>query len=156
VSLHFVVDGYNVIRYTDRFAAGLLRDQRDALLGFIENAYFRGSAPHRVTVVFDGRSEATSPAWGGNVRVVFSRGVEADAVIKARVDEMADPSQAVVVTDDRAIQRWVRGAGARVMSAAEFLRAGSPASSRPPRSGGMSPSETDAVNEELKRLWKLK
>jgi predicted RNA-binding protein with PIN domain len=152
--MHYFVDGYNVIRSGDAFAGGALRDRRERLLRFIEDRHPQGSANNGVTVVFDGRADVSSPAWGGSVRVVFSHGRDADTVIKQRIDELGNPSEAVVVTDDRAIQRWVRAAGARVMATAAFLAAGA-AARRPARGGAISPSEAASINEELKKLWKL-
>jgi predicted RNA-binding protein with PIN domain len=152
--MHFVVDGYNVIRQSDALAAGSLRDQRERLLRFIEERRPQGSPAHRVTVVFDGRADVSSPAWPGPTRVFFSHGKDADALIKSLVDESASPRDAVVVTDDRAIQRWVRAAGARVWAVADFLAAGAPAPGR--RSPGLSAADRDAINDELRDLWKLK
>lgn len=153
--MNFFVDGYNVIRWGDAFAGGTLRDQRERLLRFIETRRPQGASSNAVTVVFDGRSDVSSPAWTGPTRVIFSHGKDADGVIKARVDDLANPSEAVVVTDDREIQRWVRAAGAKVLSCEAFLAAGA-SSPRLRRSPALSAAESDAINEELTRLWKLK
>jgi predicted RNA-binding protein with PIN domain len=120
---HFFIDGYNLMRATELFDGGALRDQRERLLRFIEEKRPQGAA-HEVTVVFDGRSDVSSPAWPGPTRVLFSPGKDADTMIKDRVDHAGNPREAVVVTNDRAIQRWVRGVGARVMSCEEFLQIG--------------------------------
>ena len=156
VRVRYFVDGYNVIRSADAFAGGTLRDQRERLLRFIEDKRPQGAAGNRVTVVFDGRADVSSPAWGGATQVVFSHGRDADAVIKERVDDLANPAEAMVVTNDRAIQRWVRQAGARILSCAVFIAAGGnrPTPGRP--AGSLLPSQKDAINEELARLWKLK
>jgi predicted RNA-binding protein with PIN domain len=152
--VHYFIDGYNLIRCDDALGAGSLRDQRERLLRFIEDRHPQGGAGHRVTVVFDGREDVSSPAWRGTAQAVFSSGRDADTVIKERVDALSNPREAVVVTNDRAIQRWVSAAGARVMSCESFLAAGASAPRRRP--AGLLPSETEAINEELKRLWKLK
>jgi predicted RNA-binding protein with PIN domain len=106
-------------------------------------------------VVFDGQADVSSPRWPGPTRVIFSAGQDADRVIKDLVDEAGNPRETVVVTDDRDIQRWVRGVGARVMAVKTFLSAGAEPS---PRSRGavLHPADADTINEELKRLWKLK
>lgn len=151
--MHYIVDGYNVIRSRDDLSAGALRDQRERLLRFIEERRPQGSSSNPVTVVFDGREDVSSPRWGGPTRVIFSSGKDADGVIKARVDELSNPSQAMVVTNDKAIQRWVRSAGAGVMSCEAFLAAGASAKRR--GAPGLLPSEAEAINDELKDLWKL-
>jgi predicted RNA-binding protein with PIN domain len=154
--VQYIVDGYNVIHASDAFGLGSLRDRRERFLRFIESRGPGASGAHHVTVVFDGREDASSPKWPGPTSVVFSRGRDADGVIKDRVDGLGNPREAMVVTDDRAIQRWVRAAGARVMSCAEFLAAGDPSGHRPLRVSSLSSAETDSINEELRKLWKLK
>jgi predicted RNA-binding protein with PIN domain len=152
----YFVDGYNVILSSEALSAGPLRDQRERLLRFIEDRHPQGASSNAVMVVFDGKEDVTSPAWAGMTRVVFSRGRDADTVIKDQVDSLSQPRDAVVITNDRAIQRWVRAAGAKVISCEDFLAAGS-AAKRPARKpGALSPSEADAINQELKNLWKLK
>jgi predicted RNA-binding protein with PIN domain len=150
----YFVDGYNVIRRNDAFAGGALRDQRERLLRFIESRRPQGASSNPVTVVFDGREDASSPAWGGPTRVVFSRGKDADGVIKDMVDRLSNPRDAAVVTDDRAIQRWVRAAGAKIVSCDEFLSAGAASSRR--RVTRITAQDAEAINEELRDVWKLK
>jgi predicted RNA-binding protein with PIN domain len=154
--LHYFIDGYNVIMSADWLAAGALRDRRERLLKFIEEKRPQGGAANRVTVVFDGREDVSGPAWAGPTRVVFSRGPDADSVIKDEVDHLPNPREAVVVTNDKPLQAWVRGAGARVLPCAEFL-----AAARGPAKPASSPPELDPesardINEEMRKFWKLK
>jgi predicted RNA-binding protein with PIN domain len=154
MALYFV-DGYNVIYQSETLSAGSLRDRREKLLRFIEDRHPQGSATHAVTVIFDGRQDVSSPPWPGPTRVIFSPGKDADQVIKNLVDDLTNPRDAVVVTDDRAIQRWVRGVGARIVGARAFLSAGTvPSTPRSP--GAMARDDVDAINRELWNLWKLK
>lgn len=153
MSLHYFVDGYNLIQSSERLAQGALWDRREKLLKFIEEK--RPQGRNRVTVVFDGREDVTSDPHRGETQVLFSVGRDADSVIKQRVDDLANPRNAVVVTDDRAIQKWVRGVGARVMSCEAFLKAGAdPAALRRP-APELDPQAAAEINEELKKLWKL-
>jgi predicted RNA-binding protein with PIN domain len=152
--MHYFVDGYNVIRCSDAFEGGSLRDQRERLLRFIESRRPEGASSNRVTVVFDGKVDVSSPIWPGSTKVIFSPGKDADGVIKAQIDRLSNPSESVVVTNDRAIQRWVRAAGANILSCEAFLAAGAPG--RNVRRVSMLPSEAEAINEELKKIWKLK
>lgn len=154
VMAHYIVDGYNVIYQSEALSSGALRDRREKLLRFIEDRRPQGSASHAVTVVFDGRLDVSSPPWPGSTRVIFSPGKDADKVIKDLVDDLSNPSEAVVVTDDRAIQRWVRGVGAKILGVQAFLSAGSKA---PPRSAGrLHAEDVEAINREMWDLWKLK
>lgn len=153
---HYFIDGYNVIRGTDSFSGGTLRDQRDKLIRFIEEKKPQGSERNRVTLVFDGRSDVSAPRDVTSIQVIYSHGEEADDVIKKRVDELSNPREAVVVTDDRAIQRWVRGVGAKIMSCAAFLAAGTPTEKPQKRGRALDPETVDDINEEFKNIWKLK
>lgn len=153
MSLYFI-DGYNVIRSADWLSAGALRDQRDRLLRFIEGK--RPQGRHDVTVVFDGREDVVGVAWTGPSRVIFSRGRDADQVIKDQVDHLPNPREAVVVTNDRAIQKWVRGVGAKVMSCEDFIAAAGARAAPRRRAEILNPQDAADINEELKRLWKLK
>lgn len=151
---HYIVDGYNVIYQSEALSSGALRDRREKLLRFIEDRRPQGSASHAVTVVFDGRLDVSSPLWPGSTRVIFSPGKDADKVIKDLVDDTSNPRETVVVTDDRAIQRWVRGVGAKILGVRDFLSAGAKA---PPRAAGrLQAEDVDAINRELWDLWKLK
>lgn len=78
----------------------------------------------RAVVVFDagvlgGHSKALSTP---EVEVVFApAGRRADDVIRERLRKMRDPAGWLVVSSDREIQRVARQAGARVVSAEEFV-----------------------------------
>ncbi len=152
---HYIVDGYNVIYQSETLLSGALRDRREKLLRFVEDRRPQGSASHQVTVVFDGRADVSSPRWEGPTRVIFSHGKDADKVIKDLVDDLSNPREAVVVTDDRAIQRWVRGVGARVLGVKEFLSAGASSTKGRP-AGRLDPSEVEAITREMWNLWKQK
>jgi len=152
---HFIVDGYNVIRQSDLFSGGPLRAQRERFLRWIEDRNPQGSSANVVTVVFDGRSDVFSPTWPGPTRVIYSCGQDADGAIKDLVDRLSNPSQAVVVTDDREIQRWVRAVKAQVLGSGAFLLAGASPTVR--RSAVvLDASDVEAINDELRTLWKLK
>ncbi len=61
------------------------------------------------------------PASFSTVKVIFTSGESADEKIKEIVSQAQNKKQIVVVTDDRAIQYYVRSLGAAVMSVADFL-----------------------------------
>ncbi len=153
--MHYFIDGYNLIRSLDWMAGGSLRDQRERLLRYIEEKHPQGAGRHRVTVVFDGQADVTSPPWTGPTQVLFSSGQDADHVLKDRVDHLPNPREAVVVTNDRGIQRWVRGVGARVMSCEEFAGAGA-ARTRRRRAEALDPESARQINDEFRDIWKLK
>ncbi len=153
--MHYFVDGYNVVYCSDLFSAGTVRVRREKLLRFIEEKKPQGSARNRVTVVFDGRPGAAAFFPHGAVQVVFSCGHDADKVLKDRVDALSNPREAVMVTNDKAIQRWVRARGVHVMSCAQFLSAGMTGGSRR-ISRTLDSESVRSINEELRKIWKLK
>lgn len=156
MSVHYVLDGYNVIWSTEIFGSGRLQDQRDRFLRFLEEQRPAGSDRNRITVVFDGKRDVESPPWRGRVRVIFSHDSDADAVIKLLVDENPNPRDIVVVTDDRNIQKWVRSARAKILSCSEFLNLGGGKSSSVRgvrgRAQGLGAAQ---INAELKRIWNI-
>lgn len=152
VSVLYLIDAYNVIRSDERMSEGTLQQQRERLLRFIEER--RPGGNNEVVVVFDGKPGRDWNGWRGPTRIVFSEDRDADSEIKERVDGMKNPAAAVVVTNDRAIEKWVRGAGARVVSCGEFLRSGARAA-RNPSSGKPDVAAQEEINRHMKKIWKL-
>ncbi len=154
MSLHYFIDAYNVIRSVDWLSAGRLQEQRERLIRLIEEKKLCGR--NRCTVVFDGKPGRDWNGWKGATGVVFSEDRDADTEIKERVDQLSNPSQAVVVTNDREIQIWVRGAGAKVIGCTDFLRGGISAPGGPPPSELPSPADQRTITDDLKRIWGIK
>jgi predicted RNA-binding protein with PIN domain len=154
MALHYFIDGYNVIWSNDRFAGGTLRAQRERLLRFLEDQRPTGSPRNEITVVFDGRDDVDGPPWRGVARVIFSVGQDADTVIKKKIDALANPSVAVVVTDDVAIQRWVKAAKAKVLSCKDFLALAAPKGVTRKRAG-IDAQTRDQINAEFGKIWNL-
>jgi predicted RNA-binding protein with PIN domain len=122
MALHFILDGYNVI-HSDRRWTDLSRDkQREQFLRYLDQGSVLGSERNTITVVLDGYAAALKGIRLVKVKIVFSEDRDADTVIKEKVRSLKVPADAVVVTDDRAIQASVRRAGAQVMPCLEFFR----------------------------------
>lgn len=153
MALNIFIDGYNVVWSSAWRIAGPLDQQRMRLVEFVSERYQRASSRNQVTVVFDGRPGRIMTRSSDNVRVVFSYDMDADTWIKSAVDELGG-GEAVVVTNDKAIQQWVKGAKAKVMTVEEFLA--------PPRTQRAEehtpkrePADAGRINDELKRAWKI-
>jgi predicted RNA-binding protein with PIN domain len=123
MSIHIIIDGYNLIRQSTQFsqieeidlAAG-----REALIDSLA-AYKRIKA-HRITVVFDGTN---NPLDMGNrdrlkgIDIRFSRSGElADTVIKRMVDR--EKQRAMVVTNDKDVIHYAQIKGASTINSSEF------------------------------------
>lgn len=123
MSLHIIIDGYNLVRRSEELSridrADITRG-REALIERL--AAYRRLKPHRITVVFDGTgAPALSPARDRmkGIGIVFSRsGESADAVI-ARMARQ-ERAAALVVSSDRAVVASARSCGAAVIESAEF------------------------------------
>ncbi|MFH1980470.1 MAG: NYN domain-containing protein [Pseudomonadota bacterium] len=123
MSVHILIDGYNLIRQSaalSRIDAADIQDGRAALLDLL--AAYRKLKKHRITVVFDGMDAA----WGvpnrdqsQGIAIVFSRHEEtADQVIKRMGAAMRE--NAMVVTSDRDIIASAQHSGCAVISAPDF------------------------------------
>ncbi len=123
MSIHIIIDGYNLIRQSNRLSA---LDQQDIMLGreaLVDMlAAYRKFKPHRITVVFDGRdSPVFSPQRNRQkgISLRFSRrGESADDVIKRMAHR--ERQKALVVSSDREVADFAAVSGAATISSKEF------------------------------------
>jgi uncharacterized protein len=123
MSIHIIIDGYNLIRQSG-FLAGLERRNiqagRDALVEML--AAYRRVKRHNITVVFDGSSapcDCPSRDRVQGVGIVFSRcGELADAVIKRMAAR--EKEKAIVVSSDLDIIRHSAAFGCATISSPVF------------------------------------
>lgn len=123
MSLHIVIDGYNLIRQSRQFS--LLEQQglqagRDGLIDFL--AAYKKYKAHKITVVFDGRQAPpglprTERLKGIHVR--YSRqGELADTVIKRMAAR--ERERLLVVSSDSEVVHFAAAQGSATISVAEF------------------------------------
>ncbi len=119
MSIHIVVDGYNLIG-SERGLTGNLEGKRTHLIQQLQEYHRTRGYP--VTVVFDGwRSGWVHEVEekSGGITVIFSQqGEKADSVIQKLARQIG--SGCVVVTSDREVRRGVEGCGAVAIYATEF------------------------------------
>lgn len=159
MSLQYLIDGYNLIHQMSLPDNSTLEQQRNHLVKFIEINQLKGSARNNVTVVFDGQSgmgSCVSSCEG--MEIVFSMNGSADDLIKRMAERAAQPKSIIVVTDDKEIIRFVRNAGARVMSVQEFFLRGKKRRAAQTAHGmafgrGLPSSEERKITQELARIW---
>jgi len=123
MSVHIIIDGYNLIRQSSQWSMLDLQDLqlgRDALLGAL--AEYKKRRAHRITVVFDA---ADAPGFMGRndkvrgISVKYSHpGQSADTLIKRMADELRE--KALVVSSDRDITDYAAGRGASVIGSPDF------------------------------------
>ncbi len=114
MSLHYLLDGYNILKQIPAFRDLPLEDGREGLLRWIDHSRPQGSVNNQVTVVFDGHPDHFGALGSqGEIRVIFSDGCSADDKIKLMVEEDVDQKNCVVVSDDKDIFLYARSLGAR-------------------------------------------
>lgn len=124
MALHYIVDGYNVIKQAPSLKTLELKQARHSFLRFIQASGVTGSRRNKITVVFDGSGDCFSRTpvdeFAG-VNCVFSQGESADDKIIDLIKSSPNPKIAVLISDDRALGLSARSLGADVMSVAGFF-----------------------------------
>ncbi|PIP16297.1 MAG: hypothetical protein COX46_03120 [bacterium (Candidatus Ratteibacteria) CG23_combo_of_CG06-09_8_20_14_all_48_7] len=125
--MHWIIDGYNVIRQVDFLAeeeTKSLRSGREALLNLLSRFFkVRLKGKGRITVVFDGPEGVFIPFSVGSrdIRVLFSRGGSADQVIQECVNQSVNPGDTTVVSADREVFTFARRKGCATIAPDDFI-----------------------------------
>ena len=164
MSLHYILDGYNIIKRNETLSLMKLEAGRDALTVLLAGRRPQGSSNNKVTVVYDGVAGLYSDnRMSGGVKTLFSQNGSADDKIKHIVDRAGRKKDIVVVTDDRSLRYYVRALGARVLGVKAFLGQAVPAEGKAPR--GRAPARKaragkhipktleSAINKEMHQVW---
>ncbi len=157
--MEFLVDGYNVIKFSEMFSARTLELQRDKLIDFILKYNPQGN--NKVTIVFDCRSSNPYEADGyttttiKGIKTIFSEGQKsADDVIVEYVEKAQKPYNITVVTNDKGIFRRIGGKGAKKMAVAEFIYNRAKEQTRPNNIIRMKQKDDfSEISRELSDLW---
>ncbi|MDY6789788.1 MAG: NYN domain-containing protein [Thermodesulfobacteriota bacterium] len=123
MSIHIIIDGYNLIRQSSSLSPLDRRDLqlgREALVDLLVT--YKRIKHHKITVVFDGTNAASSSGhkdYIGGIEIKFSRsGESADSVIKNMA--AGEKEKALVVSSDRDVVDSAYLSGAAVISSIEF------------------------------------
>lgn len=154
MSLHYLLDGYNIIHQIPKLLEYKLENQREGFIRLIQTQNFVGSVRNQITVVFDGQADIYGHKKYDGLGVVFSQNESADDKIKALVKSCANRKNVRVVTDDRALQYSVRALGAKTVCVKDFLSPSS-AQIRENKPGKKSIHEEVKlqINAELEDIW---
>ncbi len=155
MSLHYLLDGYNIIHQMPDPVPSKLENQRLMLVRFAERFLSTMSRNNKVIIVFDGQPAMGQPEDIHLIKVLFSCGQSADDKIKQIVHSAENPKVFVVVTDDRSIQKAVRLSGAKILAVKDFINKTQQLKSADSTSRVEKISYVDEVriNEELKQIW---
>ena len=157
--MEFLIDGYNVIKFSEMFSARTLELQRDKLIDFILKYNPQGN--NKVTIVFDCKSSNPYEADGyttttiKGIKTIFSEGQKsADDVIVEYVEKSQKPYNITVVTNDKGIFRRIGGKGAKKMTVAEFIYNRAKEQTKPNNVIIMKQKdEFSEISRELSDLW---
>ena len=123
MSLHVIIDGYNVIRQSNQLSQIDLHDiqeGREALQDMM--ADYRKAKGHKITIVFDGTHAyhlgIQRHRFQGMQILYSSNGKTADDVIKRMVAK--ERERALIVSSDRDIISFAVSKGAATIGAREF------------------------------------
>ncbi|MFO7665762.1 MAG: NYN domain-containing protein [Desulfobacterales bacterium] len=123
MSLHIIIDGYNLIRQSPLLSSLDRRDiqiGRRALLDLL--ASYKKNKPHRITVVFDGISDSVYSSAKEKIKgieVRFSRRPDsADTVIKELASDYRE--NALIVSSDMDVVRFAEAKGSATISSPLF------------------------------------
>ncbi len=163
MALHYILDGYNIIKSVDFWADCSLEQGRQELIKSIMTQRLQGSARNDVMVVFDGKSDFLGKPSQGVVKVVFTSDETADDYIKHVVENSTDVKNTIVVSNDGEIVCYIRKLGAKALSVQEFLRSGGASKAGKKNLKGSSVSREagkpitrgaqNKINEEFKDVW---
>ncbi len=157
MSLHFIIDGYNLLLRSRQFNRVSDSDEmsaaRQKLVQFLERERPQGSFRNRVTIVFDGQAGVIGD-WRGashrSIRVIFTEGESADDRILKLIEGENEPGQTVIVTDDRELSYRTRQLRAKTLSVKEFLAKRKPEETPPP---DLDPDEAREITQQLAKFW---
>ncbi len=159
MSLQFVIDAYNLINHPQFKPQKKSEGIQFALVDFIKSNKLTGSANNLTIIVFDGYPPrgVEIPKEQG-LSCIFSRGIEADEIIKRIVEDSGNAKNIIVVSDDKEVQLASRLLRARVLGIDEFINGpGNKKSQRANKSDLLDPklsfSQMQKINKELKEKW---
>ncbi|MEW5894219.1 MAG: NYN domain-containing protein [Candidatus Omnitrophota bacterium] len=158
MALHYILDGYNIIKSTDGLADCKLEEGRKNLVDMIRRERLCGSSRNKVTVIFDGRNDVWGSLRQDAVKTVFTNGGSADDLIRRIVEDEPNAKNLVIVTDDKELASYIGKLNARVMGVNDFLypslRRNESARKKGQESSKMiSYQSQKKITEELEKIW---
>ena len=158
MSLHYLLDGYNILKQMPAFNNLALEDGRLRFLKWIEQTQPQGSRNNQVTVIFDGNLDCFGSSAQGDIKVIFSQGCSADDKIKLMVEQDTDKKNCVVVSNDKDVFLYARSLGAKIMSVEAFTSKSSGGRFTPAKGNDgarkyIPLSHQEKINKELSSIW---
>jgi len=162
---HLIIDGYNLLRGSRRYAADTERDLDAACERLVADLGARAAEGQKITVVFDGGGNPFSeglPRSVGGLTVIYSAvGTDADSVIEALASAAREAGEETEIVTSDGATRWsslggpviVTRASSFALELADDDTEWRAESRRQPRSRGTVSDRVDAdVRARLDRL----
>ncbi|MCM8783978.1 MAG: NYN domain-containing protein [Candidatus Omnitrophica bacterium] len=121
MSLHFIIDGYNLMKQVPYILKKKAFRDREGFIRFIDEERLCGSKNNKITVVFDGREDVFGLSTYSTIEVIFTKRETADEKIKRLIEKSLYKNILVVISDDNEIKYFAKSQGVRVMGAEDFL-----------------------------------
>ena len=156
MSVHYIIDGYNIIKQIPHLTSKKLKSAREGLVQLIKKYKLTGSAKNEVTIVFDGQPDVVVPRAKIEFEIYFTKNESADDRIKKMIKASPNPSRLIVVSDDKEIIFFARGHRALVSSASKFLSKilkTSNTKKSTQRKFELSSNLAREITEELRKIW---
>ncbi len=159
----YIIDGYNLINKIENLQNKQLKDKREYFINLLINR--KSYKNNKLTVVFDGKHEVVYSTNKQllkeyNIEIIFTEFETADEKIKKIVEKYKNPKEIVIITDDKEIQYYVRYYGCRILNSNEFFnRLNSKVKNdtlEKPHTKLLSKEEENSINQEIKKIYKLK
>jgi predicted RNA-binding protein with PIN domain len=154
MSLHYIIDGYNLTKHQSFQPSRKIKDERISLLEFIRTEKLCGSSRNKITVVFDGYA-GDFKTGDCDIEVIFSQELTADERIKKIIQARGNNKNAVVISDDKEIKYFVRFCGMKAVGIEEFIRHKKKKTNVEDDSlkPELTYSAMHKINQELKQIW---
>lgn len=163
MALHYILDGYNIIKQVPSLTLRSLRGSREKLVKLIEDKRPQGSLNNKVTVIYDGKPGIVYQHDSKVANIIYSDNESADDTIRRVVSRSKRQKETIVVTDDKELQFSVRALGAKILPVKSFLLQAGIESSTGARinikkakhqeAKRISKSLEYAITDELKKIW---
>lgn len=159
MSVHYIIDGYNVLKQLPDLERRPLKEGRWGLIRYFEIYRPQGSSKNKVTLVFDGKSDVLLPPQRKlkkiNMEIIFSQDETADDKIEKLVSQISNPKQVIVVTDDRELGEKVKIHGVKLLKVKEFAKEKFPKPDRLSLKAKttLTIERAEKITKELEEFW---
>jgi predicted RNA-binding protein with PIN domain len=159
MAIHYIIDGYNVLKQIAYLSEKKLRRGREELIRYIEVYRPQGSIKNKVTIVFDGSPDVIPIRQKKSLvaEVIFTRGKTADEMILKMIEQSSNPKRMIVVTDDKELQFGARALNADAIAVKDFIerrkRRGDKVRPKAFEKPSLGSEVSQEIIEELKKVW---